>query len=154
MIAEKLNEIRDAILAYNPFFAQGFTTFAHEVREVFPRDSFGPYFYMSLPDNLPINNLGLDASAAHGRIKTPVKVVAVMADADPYILAERLFAAIARQNIRVSAIGLNPEKIVKDEAGEEALSSLKNNTIVSVTFVLQVDLIAQQSKCLPSPCCS
>lgn len=154
MIAEKLNEIRDAILAYNPFFAQGFTTFAHEVREVFPRDSFGPYFYLSLPDNLPVDNLAIDSSVAHGRLKTPVKVVAVMADADPYILSERVFAAIARQNIRVTSIGLNPEKIVKDEAGEEALSAIKNNTIVSVTFVLTVELIAQPSKCFPSPCCS
>lgn len=177
MTTNDLKALRDHILTKNTYFSNGFfnafvdgetsavyTVENGNLRSIFPDDRLGNYFYLRNEPNMKFAlKTGLEECGVGKFIfddTITVYLVAIVNDADEFELINNL------RNTLLSAKGLiaiptaamfQTENVLIDEmkgfeetAMIEALTNLKNQTIVKLTLSISKEFIP--NKCIDNPC--
>jgi len=176
MLKQKLADLRDNILLYNPYFNKGFTDvimddetgIINDGRErIFPNDIFGNYFYLRMPQKMQFdytnpNNMG-DNWLGVG-IANRIILIALVKNASPDKLMENLITTIGRYqeiNTKMLTATYQADTIIIQELSgvkdrsviEKALQNFDiNDALVSIEFTVSISFPFQQLKCLQNPC--
>ena len=173
MIQQQLDAISNFIKLHNPYFDKGFSFveqsdkngYVHNGSEViFPNDTFGDYFYIRVPSRL---GFAYDLANGDGRntfgVSTPLVIVAVMKDADPYKLALNLISTIGKMcdiGKQFTAILIHSEDVLLQELAkaadaeqDKALRNIQQGyTYVSVNFTMTYTQPYIALNCITKPC--
>lgn len=178
MYLKHLIELVDFIKLHNPYFANGFAGAWQDAetgqvwapttagrRPVFPEDQLGSMFYLRVgpmryeeAEYYPVadcQNTGTD-------VVSDVTMVAVVRDADPIMLIERLTNTIAlfdASAIRLKGAVAVREDVVlaeisraDDKTKQTAVQRLRNQAVVSITFTFRTPTGFKTLDCLPPIC--
>ncbi len=180
MFKQALNRIKAHIEATNPYFQHGFAAawqdeetggiFARdrsELASIFPSDRLGDYFYLRDEKTAaiaggPQHSTGGCCPDGGATLTGSVHLVAIVRKADADVLAENLINALALHTddaISLTSVLWNREDVTEREmerANKEdffaALQRLTDETIVSITFSLSVEMDFRAADCFPNPC--
>ena len=155
-----IDEIVKFILDNNPYFGSGSFVFSSGVREVFPDDTRGNYFYVRLPDEIRISNdkaYSVAGCSVPAGIEARATLVACVKNADIFILAENLVNTMQAIGLRPSGLILDPEAVIHKEIKEaedrkRALANVGDYSIISINFEFRYPVNPRELTCLPSPC--
>ncbi len=175
MLRQKLIDLKDWILLYNPYYNKGFANVFQDdqtgiindgSQTIFPSDTFGNYFYLRLENEVKFRyttDSNISDSQLSLRVDTPVILVALCKDGKPDTMIENLLTTIGRYQqvnmVFASAtyqsdfIILRELSKIKKENIQHALQSLDmNSTLISIKFSISFPFVFQQLKCLQPPC--
>lgn len=176
MLKEKLYNLKEHILKYNPYFNNAFdytvqdenTGIIHDSIPVFPADNLGDYFYLRITNNVRFDNQSIYNTATTisgvGLVPTIILVACVRdADADKLLnnLVNTLRAESCGARIGLVSMLFNGRDVILQELArmkekeniEAALQRLPSGmTLVSITFTYSFNYTFQKLKCFDPPC--
>lgn len=172
MLQQKLVDLKDFILKYNPYMNKGFSDVSqdgdtgiinNEKKIIFPSDTFGNYFYLRSPSELkgdyskPIADNGLSIG-----LVGDVILVAYLKNGNADVLAGNMATSIGRFqgfNTRINKITVQKDLVIyqelsklKKEVKSAALQKSRESVIISIQFSINSDFIFQSLNCIQDPC--
>lgn len=177
MTTNDFKELRDWILNKNQYLVNGYynaftdsstsSIYTHEngnLKSIFPEDNLGNYFYLRNDPNIKFTSKIGYQECGVGRFNfddaLTVYLVAVVNDADEFALINNLrntvLGAKSLIAIPTAAIWQRENVVIDEMKGFEeseimdALTKLKNQTIVKLTLTISKEYIP--STCINNPC--
>lgn len=175
MIRERLVDIANDILRYQPYFNAGYPDAYKDIdgrviqddELLFPADHLGDYFYLRVPEtiNFNVNSAFKVSDCADGGYQASASVilVACVLNADPDTLIKNLVNILRQTNkgymlrncINQSGVVIRRELAgLSNDGIKDALARLKEDTtIISITFDIAMPMTEiTRLDCLPNPC--
>jgi len=159
-----MKELIDGIIGFildnNKYYTGGYSANGANIREVFPDDTRGNYFYIRIPNTIDVSNAAAfkvsDCATAAG-IEMKAKLVAVIRGGDPYVMVENMISTFQNLQLRVTSIVIDSEVVIDAEvSGDEERKIAKARsvdfTIISLNFVMNYIFKPKDLSCLVSPC--